>query len=1483
MNAIFTNSKNVLGMILALALTIGATATNASAFVAPPTITSVSPGSGPLTAGTLITIKGSNLTGASIITIGGVATTNIVVVSGTSVTTIAPANSVAGAKDVALTTVGGTTTLPNAFTYIAAPTITSVSPISGPLTAGTAITITGTNLTGASSVFVGGIAATSIVVTSTNSLTAVTPAGSVGSKDVSVTTIGGIGSKQNSFAYIAPPSITSVTPTSGPLTAGTTITITGTNLTDASRVLIGGIAATNVVVVSSTSITAKTPANTAGAKEVSVTTVVGGPITKTNAFTYIAAPTIRLMSPTFGPLTAGTTVTITGTNLTGATLVTFGGVAATTLNVISSTSMTAVTPSGIAGSQAVSVTTPGGTETVGGAFTYVAAPTITLVDPPSGLLAAGTAISITGTNFTGANSVTVGGIAATSVVIASDTSITAKTPAGSVGAKTIAVTTAGGTATSGFTYIAAPVISSISPVSGPLTAGTAITITGLNFNGASSVKIGGVAATNVIVKSDTSITAVSPAGKAGSQTILVTTVGGTATKTRAFTYVIASAITSVSPTSGPLTGSTTISIKGTGFTGASSVTVAGVAATNVVVVSSILITAVTPAGSVGSKDVSVTTVGGTSTKASAFTYAEIPTISSVGPISGPLKRGTAITITGTSFSGASKVLIDGVVATAVVVTSTTSLTAVTPAGTAGAKSVSVTTPGGTGTKTNAFTYVEAPTIVSASPFSGPLVAGTAITITGTNFIGATKVLVGGTNATNVVVTSANSITAVTPAGKAGAQTISVTTIGGTATKSSAFTYLAAPTITSVSPLSGPLTAGTEISITGKNFAGANSVKVDGVAATNILVVSSTSITAKVPAGSAGAKDVSVTTVGGTATLASAFTYFAAPTITMVDPPSGLLLAGTPITISGTNLTGTSSVLVGGVPATNVVVHSDYSISARTPAGSVGVKNISVTTIGGTVIKTNAFTYVAAPTITSLSPISGPLTAGTAITITGTNLTNASKVKIGGLEANSLVVNSATSLSIVAPAGTVGSTDVSVTTIAGTVIKLSAFTYVAAPTIVSVSPISGPLTAGTPITITGTNFTNTSSVTVGGTAATSVIVVSSNSISAITPVGTAGLKDISVTTVGGKATKTNAFTYFAAPTIVTVSPISGPLAAGTAITITGTNFTSANRVTIGGLEATNVVVLSPTSVTAVTPAGSVGAKDVSLTTPGGIANKSSAFTYFAAPTIASVNPNTGSTAGSTAITITGTNLTGATIVKIAGVAATSVVVVSSTSITALTPAGTVGAKAVSVTTPGGTATKANSFTYINSFTDDGQTASDANHNGDGSVVASGKGSNNSGKNTTTSGANNSTATENLATAPMGMELYLQTIAQRADAQAQCEDMQTENLVASDLFIASTDATLEQVTTNEKTEVAADSNAVATQDTGVLSAIDLDLNGEPDICQLRRGDLDLNSEIDARDMAILINMIDTEPLMGIGDLDGNGVIDAADMSVILLQMQ
>ena len=152
-------------------------------------------------------------------------------------------------------------------------------------------------------------------------------------------------------------------------------------------------------------------------------------------------------------------------------------------------------------------------------------PVVSSLSPTSGILAGGTAITITGTGFLSGATVDIGGSACTSVSVSSATSITCTTPSHAAGAVTVSVTntdTQSGSLVSGFTYTAPPVVSSLSPTSGILAGGTAITITGTGFLSGAAVSIGGSACTSVSVSSATSITCTIPSHAAGAVTVSVT-------------------------------------------------------------------------------------------------------------------------------------------------------------------------------------------------------------------------------------------------------------------------------------------------------------------------------------------------------------------------------------------------------------------------------------------------------------------------------------------------------------------------------------------------------------------------------------------------------------------------------------------------------------------------------------------------------------------------------------------------------------------------------------------------------------------------------------------------------------------------------------------------------------------------------------------------------------------------------------------------
>ena len=156
----------------------------------------------------------------------------------------------------------------------------------------------------------------------------------------------------------------------------------------------------------------------------------------------------------------------------------------------------------------------------------------------------------------------------------------------------------------------------------------------------------------------------------------------------------------------------------------------------------------------------------------------------------------------------------------------------------------------------------------------------------------------------------------------------------------------------------------------------------------------------------------------------------------------------------------------------------------------------------------------------------------------------------------------------------------------------------APTVSSISPTSGSTTGGTPVTITGTGFLSGATVSLGGTAATGVTVVSSTSITATTGAHGAGAVNVVVTNSDAQSgTKTNGYTYTTsnpAPTVSSISPTSGTTAGGTPVTITGTGFLSGATVSLGGTAATGVTVVSSTSITATTGAHAAGAVNVVVT-------------------------------------------------------------------------------------------------------------------------------------------------------------------------------------------------------------------------------------------------------------------------------------------------
>ena len=601
-----------------------------------------------------------------------------------------------------------------------------------------------------------------------------------------------------------------------------------------------------------------------------------------------------------------------------------------------------------------------------------------------------------------------------------------------------------------------------------------------------------------------------------------------------------------------------------------------------------------------------------------------------------------------------------------------------------------------------------PTFVSISPTVGPVTGGTVVTITGTNLVGTIAVTFNGTAATGVSVISATSLAATTPAGIVGSVNVAVTTPNGTATGTSAYTYLAAPTFTSIIPSSGSSLGGTAVTIAGANFGsgGLLNVTIGGAPATSVVWVDSSHITAVTPAGTAGTQDIVITNNDGeTVTATGAYTYFASPAFVSISPAVGPVAGGTIVTITGTNLIGTTAVTFNGTAATGVSVISATSLTATTPAGTVGSVNVVITTPNGTATGTGAYTYSAAPTFTSISPSIGLATGGTVVTITGTNLIGATAVTFGSTAATGVSVVNVTTIIATTPPNTAGVVNVVITTSNGTATGTGAYTYGAnPPSVTSIIPNTGVSGATVSVTnLAGTNFVPGTTPVVllekageSDIIATNVNVVSSTKITCKftlpaptdTSIGNWNVVVVNADTQSGSLS--NGFTILKpapapAPSVTSISPNTGTAGNSVAVTLAGTNFVVGSSTSTavwlaksgsGNITATNVNVVSSTQITCTLPLSapsstSAGQWDVVVRNPdyqtGTLGN---AFTVVnpPIPTVTGILPVTGPIAGGTTVTITGTNLTGATAVAFGTAAASSYTVTSATSITATSPAG-----------------------------------------------------------------------------------------------------------------------------------------------------------------------------------------------------------------------
>lgn len=359
---------------------------------------------------------------------------------------------------------------------------------------------------------------------------------------------------------------------------------------------------------------------------------------------------------------------------------------------------------------------------------------------------------------------------------------------------------------------------------------------------------------------------------------------------------------------------------------------------------------------------------------------------------------------------------------------------------------------------------------------------------------------------------------------------------------------------------------------------------------------------------------------------------------------------------------------------------------------------------GLAVTVGGSTSAPAPDVQTVTPSTGTTLGGTIVVIGGLNfipgltvLVGASTGTVTSVSADGRSIDFRTSPAAAATGLTVKVTnpDAQFDTLAST------FSYIqAAPTVTSVSPNTVLTTGGTRVQANGTNFLAQSTVSVSGTAGTSVSVLTSTAIIFTTPAKSAGTYNVTVSSGGLSGTGSAVLAYvLPAPTLVSHTPSTGTTLGGTVVAFTVTNAVSGCTIQFGTMTALTATFTSSSLVSSTAPARSTaGAVTTKITNPDGQnASLVNSYTYVAPvaptpPTVTSVTPSTVLTTGGQTIQINGANFLAQSTASISGTTCTSPNVLTSTAMTCVTPIKSSATYNVTVSSGGLSGTGTNVITY-----------------------------------------------------------------------------------------------------------------------------------------------------------------------------------------------
>ena len=646
-----------------------------------------------------------------------------------------------------------------------------------------------------------------------------------------------------------------------------------------------------------------------------------------------------------------------------------------------------------------------------------------------------------------------------------------------------------------------------------------------------------------------------------------------------------------------------------------------------------------PVGAGLNQPVYVTVGGQTNYEPDLFHYLP-PTITSLTPVRFDSQGGAIMLIGGSSFSLSSVVRIGTFVCPHVQAQTHTAISCQLPAGQGANLTVTITTSAGqVGSCASCFSY-NPPVISSISPSGGRSGENIYITLSGTSFGASGGVVRVGTGVCDTTsgVYQHQVINCAVPVG-AGANLPVYIVVGNQTSNIVRFSFT--PVITSVTVVAGVAytSGGATLQLVGTGFntpdVAVAAVLVGGRSCT-VLTQADTLVTCTLPEGQGGTNAVTLT-VGTPAQSSNSLNFaYANPVITSVQPPTGPTLGGTEITIDGFSFgmgaAASLSVTINSLPC---VVNSSSGNLTRvlctTPAGS-GAKQPLILTAAGLASQTWEWSYDA-PVITAITPVGGLTSGDYPVTLFGRHFGGASAPSValvgGSLTTLSFRNESMAVVTIPPGNGLLGLqmlVNLQVSNIWNFVFDR--------PTLTGVSPLSFDAAGGRTLTLTGLSLGSSGVVYIGSTSVQCPLLSppgwAQTSISCTLPPGQG--QNISVFVLVGGQTSNSLLISYDAPLIYSASPALSPTS-GQLLTISGYSFGTVGTVSAGGVPCDVTVaptVFTSNRIVCQLRAGQGTNIAVSVTSSGRTSN--STLISYAPPTITSVSPTNGPTAGGHPITV-----------------------------------------------------------------------------------------------------------------------------------------------------------------------------------------------------------------------------------------------------------